>query len=109
MPNQIAHTTVIEKMSSLGFGLLTDGDTFYQKGYELNPRSSITFSMRQAYLLTTLSAQIRKEERQRLIREITEKRKRADVDRQIKGGNQIAQGACQAFSQVLAFLTQKEA
>lgn len=66
--NERAHQKVIKAMDRLGFGLLTDGKTFYQKGCEISPRSGITFSMSQAYLiaqeLTTdrqaLSAEIEK-------------------------------------------------
>lgn len=45
------HTPVIRLMGRFGYGLLKDGDTFYQKGYELNPRIGITFSMKQAYAI----------------------------------------------------------
>jgi hypothetical protein len=43
------HQPVIDTMSRLGFGLLKNGETFYQKGYELDISLGITFSMHQAY------------------------------------------------------------
>ncbi len=46
------HREVINFMDSIGYGLLTDGETFYQKGMELEPREGITFTMRQAYEVT---------------------------------------------------------
>ncbi len=45
------HQEVITFMSDRGYGLLTDGDTFYQKGMELEPRNGITFTMTQAYAI----------------------------------------------------------
>ncbi len=45
------HKSVIKTMEDMGYGLLTDGDTFYEKGMELEPRSGITFTMRQAYVI----------------------------------------------------------
>jgi hypothetical protein len=43
------HQDVIEVMKSVGWGILNDGETFYKKGYELEPRLHFTFSMKQAY------------------------------------------------------------
>ncbi len=46
-----AHKPVIEVMRKIGYGLMTDNETFYELGMELEPRSGITFSMRQAYVI----------------------------------------------------------
>jgi len=45
------HKPVIKAMEKIGYGLLTDNETFYQLGMELEPRSGITFSMTQAYII----------------------------------------------------------
>ncbi len=45
------HAPIVETMQNMGYGLLKDGDTFYQHGMELEPRTGITFTMRQAYAI----------------------------------------------------------
>ena len=50
---ELVHKPVIEVMKRMGYGLLTDGETFYQLGMELEPRSGITFSMKEAYAIST--------------------------------------------------------
>ena len=51
---QEIHSEVIKTMSNAEYDLLRDGDTFYQRGMELKPRSGITFTMRQAYAIHTI-------------------------------------------------------
>jgi hypothetical protein len=61
------HEPVIKAMSIIEYGLLKDGDTFYEKGMELEPRSGITFTMRQAYVIAKAIREGKKIERERLI------------------------------------------
>lgn len=63
------HSKIIEEMKKAGWGLLTDGDTFYQLGYELDPRNSITFTMNQAYAIVRILVQARQD----AVREVVEK------------------------------------
>ncbi len=51
MSEQEIHKPIIETMEKMGYGLLTDGETFYLKGMELEPRNGITFTMNQAYAI----------------------------------------------------------
>lgn len=46
---QKIYKPVIVTMKALGYALSLDGKTFYKTGYELEPNSTTTFTMRQAY------------------------------------------------------------
>lgn len=46
-----AHKPVIDVMRKIGYGLMNDNETFYELGMELEPRSGVTFSMTQAYVI----------------------------------------------------------
>lgn len=60
----------IKTMLEMGYGLLTDGKTFYKNGYELDPRGNITYSMTQAYEISQAidqaTSKAREEERNKL-------------------------------------------
>lgn len=48
---RIIHAPVIETMRRMGYGLLKDGETFYELGYETDLKLGLTFSMHQAYAI----------------------------------------------------------
>lgn len=49
-----AHKPIVDMMSVHGFGLMKDGNTFYQRGYELDPRTGTCFDMNQAYEIANM-------------------------------------------------------
>jgi hypothetical protein len=63
------HKLVIESMDEIGYGLLKDGKTFYQKGYELDITMGITFSMHQAYEIHKVLSEAKAQEREKITKE----------------------------------------
>lgn len=65
------HKPIIDIMRTNGFRLMKDSKTFYQEGYELNPRMGICFDMHQAYqianMLKARDERAVKEERERVV------------------------------------------
>lgn len=66
------HAPVVKTMEEMGYGLLTDGETFYRRGHEIKPREGITFTMRQAYEIHRLTTSLIEQEKERAVREFLE-------------------------------------